>query len=74
MTKSLIKISVKAQKADCLAISTDVLAVGVFSDAPADSIVKTLDKKLGGKIAQLKKLGDFEGKPKPVVCCTAKKL
>ncbi len=64
MTKSLIKISVKAQKADCLAISTDVLAVGVFSDAPADSIVKTLDKKLGGKIAQLKKLGDLEGKPK----------
>ena len=63
MAKSLIQISVKAQKGDCLAIRGDVLAVGVFSDTPADSVVKTLDKKLSGKIAHLKKLGDFEGKP-----------
>ncbi len=64
MTKPLIQIAVKAQKGDCLSIAGDLLAVGVFSDTPADSFVKTLDKKLSGKIGQLIKLGDFEGKPK----------
>ena len=62
MAKSLIQISVKAQKGDGLALGGDVLAVGVFSDTPADSMVKVLDKKTGGQISQLKKLGDFEGK------------
>ena len=63
MAKSLIQISVNTQKGDCFAVAGDLLAVGVFSDMPADSVVKKLDKKLGGQIAQLNKLGDFEGKP-----------
>lgn len=64
MTKSLIQISVKVQEADALQTKADILAIGVFSDTPARSIAKILDKMLGGKIAALKKLGDFEGKVK----------
>lgn len=58
MAKSLIQISVKVQKGDCLTIGGDLLAVGVFED----SRVKVLNKVLNTRIAELKKLGDFEGK------------
>lgn len=64
MAKSLIQINVKTQKADIFQAKADILAVGVFSDTPSQSFVKTLDKILGGKVAALKKLGDFEGKAK----------
>ncbi len=64
MAKSLIQIAVKAQKGHHVSLAGDLLAVGVFTDAPADSTVKSLDKKLGGKITQLKKLNDFDGKSK----------
>jgi len=63
MTKPLIRISVTAQKGDCLNIAADVVAVGVFEDMPARSWVKTLNKKLKGGIERVKKLGDFEAKP-----------
>jgi len=62
MAKQLIETVVKAQKADVLTVVADVLAVGVFQDDPVSGLVKTLDKKLGGSIAALIKLGDFEGK------------
>ncbi|OQY05832.1 MAG: leucyl aminopeptidase [Planctomycetales bacterium 4572_13] len=63
MVKALIKIAVKAQKGDCLSVAGDLLAVGVFSDASAKSLVKILDRKLSGGIEKIKKLGDFEAKP-----------
>ena len=64
MAKSLIQISVKAQKNDCFCwLQGRCLAVGVFSDATTGSLVKALDKKLGGAIAKVRKLGDFEAKP-----------
>ena len=62
MTKPLIQVAVKAQKGDVSKIAADVLAVGVFSDASAKSLVKALDKKLAGQIAKIQKLGDFEAK------------
>ena len=63
MVKSLIEISVKVQKGDCLSVIGDLLAVGVFSDTPAKSLVKALDKKLNREIEKVKKLGDFDAKP-----------
>lgn len=62
MAKALIEIAVKVQKGDCFKTAGDLLAVGVFSDPSADSSVKTLDNTLNGKISELKRLGDFEGK------------
>jgi leucyl aminopeptidase len=64
MAKSLIKITVKAQKADIFKVKCDLLAVGVFLEGSPSPQVQTLDKKLGGKIANIKKMGDFKGKPK----------
>lgn len=63
MTKSLIRISVKSQKADCLSIAGDLLAVGVFSDSPNNSIIKLLNKLLKNEIEDVKKMGDFDAKP-----------
>ena len=47
-------------KGDCLSIAADLLAVGVFSDMPAKSLIKSLDKKLSGGVEKVKKLGDFK--------------
>jgi leucyl aminopeptidase len=63
MAKSLINISVKAQKGDVFSTVADVLAVGVFSDISGKSLVDRLDKKLGGAVEKVQKLGDFEAKP-----------
>ncbi|MHC4782102.1 MAG: leucyl aminopeptidase [Planctomycetota bacterium] len=63
MAKSLVQVSVKVQKGDCLGVASDLLAFGVFSDAPANSLVRTLNKKLNSRIEKVKKLGDFEAKP-----------
>ena len=60
MTKPLIQVDIKVQKGDVIGAKADVLAVGVFSDAPGP-LVGALDKKLSGRIGRLKKLGDFEG-------------
>lgn len=62
MTKSLIHISVKAQKGDLFTMAADLLAVGVFSDE-AGQAAAMLNKKLGGAVAQVRSLGDFEAKP-----------
>jgi len=58
MAKALMKIAVKVQKGDCLTLAGDMLAVGVFSDAPAGSLAK----KIGAAVGKVKKLGDFEAK------------
>jgi leucyl aminopeptidase len=63
MAKSLIQISVRSHKGDCLSTAGGLLAVGVFSDSPADSIVRSLNKKLANEIDKIKKLGDFDAKP-----------
>jgi len=59
MAKALIQIAVKVQKVDCLSLVGDVLAVGVFSDASAGSLVN----RIGAAAGKVKKLGDFDGKP-----------
>jgi leucyl aminopeptidase len=60
MAKEMIKIDVKAQKADAAKIKADVLAIGVFSDIKNSAILDGLDKKLNGAISRLKKIGDFK--------------
>jgi len=63
--KQIIDVSVKSRKIDFSACKTDMLVLGQFSDAKGrDEVIDALDKKLGGAIARLKKLGDFKGKPK----------
>ncbi|MHC4524447.1 MAG: leucyl aminopeptidase [Planctomycetota bacterium] len=62
MAKQLINISVKVQKADIFTGAGDLLAVGVFEDMPIHSLIKQLDKQLGGDIEKVQKLGDFEAK------------
>ena len=63
MTKPLIQVAVKAQKGDVFNVAADVLAMGMFLDATMGSLVRMLDKKLGGAVAKIQKLGDFEAKP-----------
>ena len=60
MTKPLIQVDIKVQKGDVIGVKADLLAVGVFSDAPG-LLSGMLGKKLSGRISQLKKLGDFKG-------------
>jgi len=61
MPKQIIKIDVKAAKADIAKLKADVAAVGVFSDVKKSSFLDMLDKKLDGAITRLKKIGDFKG-------------
>ncbi|HIJ71194.1 MAG TPA: leucyl aminopeptidase [Planctomycetes bacterium] len=62
MAKDIISVTVKAQKADPVALKSDLLAVGVFSDAKRDRICEEIDKLLGGAVAKVRELGDFEAK------------
>lgn len=62
--KQIIDVRVKVRKVEFAACKTDILVVGRFSDAPPDETMQMLDKKLGGGIERLTKLGDFTGKPK----------
>jgi leucyl aminopeptidase len=62
MTKSLINVNVKVKIADIFTVSGDLLVLGVFEDLSIKSQVKILDKKLGGSITKLRKLGDFDAK------------
>jgi leucyl aminopeptidase len=62
--KQIIDVKVKTRKAEFAACKTDMLVVGRFSDAGPDETIQTLDRKLGGGIERLAKLGDFTGKPK----------
>ncbi len=60
--KQIIHVDVKTAKAEYGACKTDMLVVGRVSDAGPDKIIRALDKKLGGAIDRLVRLGDFTGK------------
>lgn len=61
--KEIINVEIKTRKADIGEYKTDMLAVGVFSDAKAlDRLNAQLNSKIEGAIEQLIKLGDFKGK------------
>jgi len=62
MAKQIINVSVKARKGNAVEIKSDVLAVGVFSDGKGGKLCKMIDKKLGGAIEKIKKIGDFKAK------------
>jgi leucyl aminopeptidase len=62
MAKEIISVTVKAQKADPIAAKSDLLAVGVFSDAKRDRLCDALDERLGSAIAKVRELGDFKAK------------
>ena len=60
--KQIIHVDVKTTKAEYGACKTDMLVVGRVSDAGPDKIIRALDRKLGGAIDRLVRLGDFTGK------------
>ena len=60
MAKQIIKIEVKAVKADIAKLKVDVAAIGVFSDVKPDAFLEKLDCLLDGAISRLKKIGDFK--------------
>jgi leucyl aminopeptidase len=63
--KKIIDVKLSARNVDFGDYKTDVLAVGIFSDAKKlDPLNTKLNKKLNGAIERLMKLGDFEGKEK----------
>lgn len=62
MLKQIIKIDVKAEKADVTKLKVDCLALGVYSDEKDSEILSMLDKKLDGAISSRKKIGDFKAK------------
>ncbi|RKY10531.1 MAG: leucyl aminopeptidase [Planctomycetota bacterium] len=62
MAKEIISVTVKAQKADPITAKSDLLAVGVFSDAKRDRLCEAIDERLGGAIAKVRRLGDFKAK------------
>jgi len=57
-----VKLKTRQVSQDVGALATELLAVGLFSDAGRlDTVAAALDKKLGGAIKRLLKLGDFKG-------------
>jgi len=61
--KEMIEVELKARKVDFSQCKTDILAVGVFSDAAGlDKLNKELDAKLSGAVGHLIEIGDFKGK------------
>ncbi len=63
MAKEIISVTVKVGKVDLAKVKTDLLAVGVFSDAKKLGRDATeLDKKLNGAISKVGELGDFKAK------------
>lgn len=63
--KQIIDVNVRTKKGEFAGCKTDMLVVGRCSDAKGlDAVLRDLDKKLGGAIGRLIKLGDFKGKPK----------
>ena len=60
--KKIINVEVKTRFVEPEKCKTDMLCVGVFSDVKQlDKTNGRLDKKLGGKISRLIRLGDFKG-------------
>ncbi len=62
--KQIIGVKVKTRRVEFTQCRTDVLVVGRFSDGEPDEVIQALDRKLGGGIDRLTRLGDFTGKPK----------
>ena len=61
--KDIIDVELKTQKVDFSKCKTDILAVGLFSDAKElDKLNKELNSKLNGAIDRLMELGDFKAK------------
>ena len=61
--REIINVELKTRSVDVGACKTDMLAVGLFSDAKRlDGLNKALDGRLRGAISRLLKLGDFTGK------------
>ncbi len=61
--KDIIKVELKTRKVDFSKIKTDILAVGLFSDAEQlDSLNSMLNKKLNGAIEDLLRIGDFKAR------------
>jgi len=61
--KDIIDVKLKTQKADFSKCKTDILAVGLFSDAKElDKLNKELNSKLDGAIGRLIESGDFKAK------------
>ncbi|MBN1972695.1 MAG: leucyl aminopeptidase [Sedimentisphaerales bacterium] len=61
--KDIIEVELKTRKADFCKNKTDILAVGLFSDAgKLDSVNSMLNDKLDGAIQQLLKIGDFKAR------------
>jgi leucyl aminopeptidase len=62
--KQIIGVKVRTRRVEFPQCKTDVLVVGRFADGGPDEVVQALDKRLGGSIGRLARLGDFTGKPK----------
>jgi len=63
MAKEIISVTVKVGKVDLAKDKTDLVAIGIFSDAKKLSRnAAALDKKLNGSISKVGKLGDFKAK------------
>ena len=61
--KEIIDVGLKTRKVDFIKCETELLAVGLFSDAKGlDEVNAELNDKLAGGIERLIKLGDFKGK------------
>ncbi|MBN1806883.1 MAG: leucyl aminopeptidase [Sedimentisphaerales bacterium] len=61
--KEIINIELKTRTADLIKYQTDLLAVGLFSDAKGpDKLNSQLNSKLDGAIERLIELGDFKPK------------
>ncbi len=61
--KEIIKVELKTRKVDFAECKTEMLAVGLFSDAKGlDKIGRELNRRVGGAIGKVIKLGDFKGK------------
>lgn len=60
--KKIIDVEVKVQKAELEKCRTDMLCVGFFSgEKRLDKTNQFLDKRIGGLIEKIIKLGDFRG-------------
>jgi len=64
--KDIISVSVKAKKTEPQLAKADVLCLGIFEEETKKlcAICGRLDKKLGGAIKDMIRLGDFKGKAK----------
>ncbi|MBN2457484.1 MAG: leucyl aminopeptidase [Sedimentisphaerales bacterium] len=61
--REIIDVNLKARKVDFIECQTELLAVGLFSDAKRlDKVNEQLNKKLAGAIERVIELGDFKGK------------